>query len=680
MAESRLIQKQLAGKEDLLLGIGTVSQARATGVKTITKLNATHFGGVLVVDTINDLNSLDKNQLDEQVVFVKEDGLTYIYNGISWVTKTIIETVDTLADLRSISYPAVTVWVSGYHTKNDGAFGSHIFRLKGIKTTETDIGGTVIIATVGGTDYVYELQYDGAVNAKWFGAKGDGITNDTVNISKLFVFDTIVFTKGTYLLGSLTFPNINIILEKGAILKPTPGSIIAFGVLGETKVATINSGDYEIFDTTDGDISFISVNKINPLWFSHNYVGFSQRISGYLAGHNAIGNKDNFNYTHIDGYRACEKTTNTVEDLYIGVFAGSGVLTSSLSTAVGYGALRGEESPPGSGVFNNRAVASATAIGQGAFQNGVDTSYSTAVGAGAGLSIPNANGVDVFGANAARLAGSLSNVAIFGTVSGYNFGTVGTVEDSRWTTLIGSNVAYNAKQGERATLIGANSGLYSKDISNNTWIGYFTGPDSAVHENVTESICIGSLARTRGKNTITIGNRVTNIDEGRTIIGGASSTSVQIMGIYGLTTASSANMFVESNHMIYRSTSSIKYKTDIEDLEYDWAKKILDLRPVFYKSTASMDNRSYGWYGFIAEEVAQIDPRFAIWAKEPLVDEDGNPIVDEETGQQLLGEEKPNGVAYDRMVVHLQKIVKTQEERLIYLENKIKEIVNTLNV
>lgn len=90
MAESRLIQKQLAGKEDLLLGVGTVSQARATGVKTITKLNATHFGGVLVVDTINDLNSLDKNQLDEQVVLVKEDECIYIYNGTSWVTKTTI--------------------------------------------------------------------------------------------------------------------------------------------------------------------------------------------------------------------------------------------------------------------------------------------------------------------------------------------------------------------------------------------------------------------------------------------------------------------------------------------------------------------------------------------------------------------------------------------------------------
>ena len=82
----------------------------------------------------------------------------------------ITKKVDTLANMRAMNELPETVWCSGYHTKNDGAFGSHFFRLKGLKTTEDDNGGTVIIATIGGVDYVYELQYDGAVNAKWFGA------------------------------------------------------------------------------------------------------------------------------------------------------------------------------------------------------------------------------------------------------------------------------------------------------------------------------------------------------------------------------------------------------------------------------------------------------------------------------------------------------------------------------
>lgn len=241
MAESRLIQKQLAGKEDLLLGVGTVSQARATGVKTITKLNATHFGGVLVVDTINDLNSLDKNQLDEQVVLVKEDGHTYIYNGISWIVKTTVN-VDTLSDLRSISYPANTVWVSGYHAKNDGAFGSNIFRLKGVKTNETDNGGTVIIATIGSVDYVYGLQCDGAVNIKWFGAKGDGITDDTIAIQKALDSSLNVFVPGgTYKTTSpLEVPVLTSFYgeNNGTVIKPTYSSWIGTdyrAIIFETK-------------------------------------------------------------------------------------------------------------------------------------------------------------------------------------------------------------------------------------------------------------------------------------------------------------------------------------------------------------------------------------------------------------------------------------------------------------
>ena len=134
------------------------------------------------------------------------------HNGSVWVAVTpdltadimvATKKVDMLYSLRTITEAYETVWVSGYHTKNDGAFGSHIFRLKGVKTTETDNGGTVIIATIGGVDYVYELQYDGAVNVKWFGAKGDGsietaILNYALQTSKAIGATEIDFGSGRY--------------------------------------------------------------------------------------------------------------------------------------------------------------------------------------------------------------------------------------------------------------------------------------------------------------------------------------------------------------------------------------------------------------------------------------------------------------------------------------------------
>lgn len=81
MAETRLIQKQLAGKEDLLLGIGKATQKRASGDREITKLNVTELQGALVVETIEALETLDPTKLTEKTVIVKDidRGGTFVY-------------------------------------------------------------------------------------------------------------------------------------------------------------------------------------------------------------------------------------------------------------------------------------------------------------------------------------------------------------------------------------------------------------------------------------------------------------------------------------------------------------------------------------------------------------------------------------------------------------------------
>jgi hypothetical protein len=80
---------------------------------------------------------------------------------------------------------------------------------------------------------------------------------------------------------------------------------------------------------------------------------------------------------------------------------------------------------------------------------------------------------------------------------------------------------------------------------------------------------------------------------------GRWSTGVAAASPYNLTTASAANVVVDAGGVLYRSTSSIKYKTDVADATHG-LKEVLQLRSVTYKGVNDA-GRVFG--GLIAEEV-----------------------------------------------------------------------------
>jgi hypothetical protein len=170
--------------------------------------------------------------------------------------------IDTIAYLRLLSGPTPRVWVSGYHTKDDGAFGSNIFRWNPT-STDADNGGTIIkLDNI--TTGRYELQYEGAVNVKWFGAVGDGITDDTEAIVQCFTSShtnitgnglSYVYDRGEYIDTNVVhLTDMNMIAKKDSVfLKFSKGDSLIINnlnVVGE-RGTYIEQWDYFV---TEGGV------------------------------------------------------------------------------------------------------------------------------------------------------------------------------------------------------------------------------------------------------------------------------------------------------------------------------------------------------------------------------------------------------------------------------------------
>jgi hypothetical protein len=133
------------------------------------------------------------------------------------------------------------------------------------------------------------------------------------------------------------------------------------------------------------------------------------------------------------------------------------------------------------------------------------------------------------------------------------------------------------------------------------------------------------------------------------------------------TTAAAANAVLDaSNKYLFRSTSSLAYKTGVEPLDSKFADRVLQLQPIWYRSIADADRKDWSWYGLGAEQVAQVEPRLVHWRWSVMIeDEHGQPVP--APGAKLI----PDGVQYERRAVLLLDVVKRQEQRIAQLEAKL---------
>jgi hypothetical protein len=119
---------------------------------------------------------------------------------------------------------------------------------------------------------------------------------------------------------------------------------------------------------------------------------------------------------------------------------------------------------------------------------------------------------------------------------------------------------------------------------------------------------------------------------------------------YNLTGSASAGSTLKliSNEII-RDTSSIQFKKDVEDIEEGYAANLLDnARPVWFRAKDDKQNPEHSYWGFIAEELAEVEPRLCVF-------EDGAPF----------------SVDYGKFSPLLLKLIQIQNEKIKSLETRL---------
>ncbi len=146
-------------------------------------------------------------------------------------------------------------------------------------------------------------------------------------------------------------------------------------------------------------------------------------------------------------------------------------------------------------------------------------------------------------------------------------------------------------------------------------IRFYSGGTTVVHETYSTGLALSLTKKLwfdGGSDTYIHESSANNLQ----IVAGSQgyifNTTGFAPGIYP-TTASVANLYTSGNgDYIYRVTSLRVVKHDIQTIDANTANHVLGgLNPVWYRSRIDKDQRQ--WPGFVAEEVAAVDPRLAMF-------------------------------------------------------------------
>jgi len=181
---------------------------------------------------------------------------------------------------------------------------------------------------------------------------------------------------------------------------------------------------------------------------------------------------------------------------------------------------------------------------------------------------------------------------------------------------LSSNIggSYNTAVGEEA--LSANLG------SDNSALGIV-----ALHNNTTgsDNTAVGVFAllgNTTGNNNVAIGRSAGDhvitasnvIAIGADVPGADVSNSCFIGQIFGATSSGGAAVFINSDGKLGTSTSSQRYKEQIQPMDRI-SETLFALKPVSFRYKKELDPDGKSQFGLIAEEVEQVNPDLIVYDK-----------------------------------------------------------------
>ena len=399
---------------------------------------------------------------------------------------------------------------------------------------------------------------------------------------------------------------------------------------------------------TDATTNFIGTTDVQSLMFRVNNqpAGFISATTADIAlGHFALSSTTGGYYNSAIGYAALTLNTEGYSNSAVGAFTLQSNSTGHSNTAMGSLALSSNTT----GTENTAIGKSALYFNTGGYSNtanGVEALYFNTTGYG-----NTAIGRSALRANTTgRVNVAMGDAALAQNTTGEDNTAIGfyALEGNRTgknNTASGALALGNTLYSENNTAIGHRAGFNFNNGWNNTFLGANTGASA---DDMFNCIAIGESVTCTASNQARIGN--------------TSTQSLFFSGVYNSTTSSSANMVVDGFGQIMRSTSSARYKADIEDLDIN-TEQIYQLQARSY--TSINDGQKY--FGLVAEEVDKVIPELVEYAKE-------KEVIAGSQSDHLI----PDAVRYPMLSVlllkEMQKHEKLIEEQQTTIEKQQKQI------